>query len=87
MLSARRLVVALTVAIMVAFGAGSVAAQDGPHPRNAEGMRTNPNPTTAPTVSVVGGNSGSSASATPEPTTMLLMGAGLAGLYSMRRRR
>ena len=86
MLSARRLVVALAAAIIVAFAVGPLAAQDT-HPSGVRSVDGNPVPDTAPRVGVVGGNSASSASATPEPTTMLLMGAGLAGLYSVRRRR
>jgi len=49
-------------------------------------------PDTAPTMGVTGGKAhgrsrGSSPAATPEPTTLLLMAAGLAGLYQVRRRR
>ncbi|MGH9347055.1 MAG: PEP-CTERM sorting domain-containing protein, partial [Vicinamibacterales bacterium] len=46
-------------------------------------------PDTAPSVGVIGGSDGSgpSPAATPEPSTLLLMGAGLAGLYRLRRRR
>ena len=50
-------------------------------------------PDTAPSIGVAGNGkahgrsrSGSPA-ATPEPSTLLLMGAGLAGLYQLRRRR
>ncbi len=50
-------------------------------------------PDTAPSIGVAGrgkahgrSRSGSPA-ATPEPSTLLLMGAGLAGLYRLRRRR
>jgi hypothetical protein len=44
-------------------------------------------PSTAPALGVVGGGAKSpGVSATPEPTTLLLMGAGLAGLYGVRRR-
>ena len=46
-------------------------------------------PDTAPSIGVAGGGNagGRSPAATPEPTTLLLMGAGLAGLYGLRRRR
>jgi hypothetical protein len=49
-------------------------------------------PDTAPTVGVVGRGhakrgGGPSPAATPEPSTLLLMGAGLAGLYGLRRRK
>lgn len=47
-------------------------------------------PESAPTIGVIGGTGGSkggSPASTPEPTTLLLMGAGLAGLYGLRRRR
>ena len=45
-------------------------------------------PDTAPSIGVAGGKSsgGPSPAATPEPTTLLLMGAGLAGLYRLSRR-
>jgi hypothetical protein len=49
-------------------------------------------PDTAPSIGVAGGkakgrSSGASPAATPEPSMLLLMGAGLAGLYQLRRRR
>jgi hypothetical protein len=46
-------------------------------------------PDTAPSIGVVGrGKSkGPSPAATPEPSMLLLMGAGLAGLYGLKRRR
>jgi hypothetical protein len=46
-------------------------------------------PSTAPAVGVIGkgASSGPSPAATPEPSTLLLMGAGLAGLYRLRRKR
>ncbi len=47
-------------------------------------------PVTAPRVGVVGGggaSTGPSPAATPEPSTLLLMGTGLAGLYRLLRRR
>jgi hypothetical protein len=46
-------------------------------------------PETAPNVGVIGGGSskGSSPAATPEPSTLLMLGAGLAGVYGLRRRR
>lgn len=46
-------------------------------------------PETAPNVGVIGGggSSGPSPASTPEPSTLLLMGAGLAGLYRLRRQR
>jgi hypothetical protein len=46
-------------------------------------------PEAAPSVGVIGGGGSSSGSpsATPEPSTLLLMGAGLAGLYRLRRQR
>jgi hypothetical protein len=46
-------------------------------------------PAVPPTIGVVGpdAGAGSSPAATPEPTTLLLMGTGIAGLYQLRRRR
>jgi hypothetical protein len=48
-------------------------------------------PDTAPKVGVIGGGgggkTGGSPAGTPEPSTLLLMGAGLAGVYKLRRRR
>jgi hypothetical protein len=50
-------------------------------------------PDTAPSIGVVGGGKahgrsrGGSPAATPEPSTLLLMGAGFAALYRLRRRR
>jgi PEP-CTERM motif len=47
-------------------------------------------PSGAPAAGVIGrggSRGGAAPAATPEPTTLLLMGAGVAGLYGLRRRR
>ena len=77
-------------------------SEPGPSPRAIEAVSQTPAamppglskdaPDTAPSVGIGRGNAngrsrGASPAATPEPSTLLLMGAGLAGLYRLRRRR
>jgi PEP-CTERM motif-containing protein len=69
------------------------AASISAPPELADPLPTLPAPTRptddAPEIPPVmgGGGGGPHASATPEPTTLLLMGTGLAGLYQLRRKR
>ena len=76
-------------------GSAGAAVAATPAPTHAAAPASLPSglssdaPDTAPSIGVVGGRSpgGPSPAATPEPTTLLLMGAGLAGLYRLSRHR